>query len=681
MKKDLKISTVAIVCVLCAAVSAAHGASSVRTLGGAGTYSSAAAASGTSTSSATARGGSVRVTPTVNRVSSGTVNNSASAGVTTTRVATTPRLSIGKYLGGGTAVSGGPSIKPQNPGTSGGSSSGGVDPSVAAALRSDVDQLRRDVDTLHDADDALSDKLQNKQNSLLPKADGFVLIDDTTNEISVDVENLKDAIGTIAGKDGREVEIGSDDEYLQWRYVGDTAWQNLIAKSALVGPQGPKGEPGDGADVDLTPYAKTADVESALNTKANAADLAAKADVSALDDYAKAATLGDYAKIVDMNTAIANAITTSLANYAKIADLAPYAKTADLAGYATTDQLAQKANASDLAAKANASDVYTKTEVDEKVADVVAGDMSEALKSYAKTADVNASLAGKANTTDLDAYAKTTDVSNALNAKADKSDLTGLATTADLEAKADKSDLTGLATTADLEAKADKSELTGLAKSADVNLALANKADKSVTDALTSSLADKANRSELDAYAKTTDLSGYAKTVDVNEALAGKANSSELDAKADKATTLAGYGITDSMTAGQIKTAIDEAKLAASVDLTAYYKRGETDALLNAKQNALTPEQIAAANSGITAGDVTTYNKYAGLIAANAATATDAVNAAQNAQTTANNAAAAVASKLSGPDGSGTYLLTVNGNSKKWTSVQIIDGNGDPITE
>lgn len=663
MKKDLKISTVAIVCVLCAAVSAAHGASSVRTLGGAGTYSSAAAASGTPTSSVTARGGSVRVTPTVNRVSSGTVNNSASAGVTTTRVATTPRLSIGKYLGGGTAVSGGSSIKPQNPGTSGGSSSGGVDPSVAAALRSDVDQLRRDVDTLHDADDALSDKLQNKQNSLLPKADGFVLIDDTTNEISVDVENLKDAIGTIAGKDGREVEIGSDDEYLQWRYVGDTAWQNLIAKSALVGPQGPKGEPGDGADVDLTPYAKTADVESALNTKANAADLAAKADVSALDDYAKAATLGDYAKIVDMNTAIANAIAASLANYAKIADLAPYAKTADLAGYATTDQLAQKANASDLAAKANASDVYTKTEVDEKVANVVAGDMSEALKSYAKIADVNASLAGKANTADLDAYAKATDVSNALNAKADKSDLTGLATTTDLEAKADKS------------------ELTGLAKSADVNAALVNKADKSVTDALTSSLADKANRSELDAYAKTTDLSGYAKTVDVNEALAGKANSSELDAKADKATTLAGYGITDSMTAGQIKTAIDEAKLAASVDLTAYYKRGETDALLNTKQNALTAEQIAAANSGITAGDVTTYNKYAGLIAANAATATDAANAAQNAQTTANNAAAAVASKLSGPDGSGTYLLTVNGNSKKWTSVQIIDGNGDPITE
>ncbi len=630
MKKDLKISTVAIVCVLCAAVSAAHGASSVRTLGGAGTYSSAAAASGTSTSSATARGGSVRVTPTVNRVSSGAQSggNSSSTGSSTTRVATTPRLSIGKYLGGGTGVSGGSSIKPQNPGTSGGSSSGGVDPSVAAALRSDVDQLRRDVDGLHDADDALSDKLQSKQDTLQPKSDGFVLIDDTTHEISVDVENLKDAIGTIAGRDGREVEIGSNDEYLQWRYVGDTAWQDLIAKSALVGPQGPKGEPGDGADVDLTPYAKTADVESALSAKANASDLAAKADMSALNDYAKTTVLANYATIIDMNTAIANAIAASLANYAKVSDLDAYAKKTDLSGYATTEQLAQKANASDLAAKANVADVYaksetyTKGEVDEKVANVVAGDMSEALKSYAKTADVETALNAKANTSDLDAYAKT----------------------------------------------------------ADVNSALDTKADKSVTDALTTALADKANRSELDAYAKTSDLSGYAKTADVNEALAQKANSSDLAAKADKATTLAGYGITDAMTAEEIAAAIDEAKVAGSVDLTAYYKKGETDELLNAKQNALTAGQLAAANSGITADDVTTYNEYAGLIAANASAAQNAATAAQSAQTTANDAAAAVASKLSGPADSGTYLLTVNGDSKVWTSVQIIDKDGNPIT-
>ncbi|HBS76475.1 MAG TPA: hypothetical protein DEA31_01265 [Alphaproteobacteria bacterium] len=387
-----------------------------------------------------------------------------------------------------------------------------------------------------------------------------------------------------------------------------------------------------------------------------------------MNDYAKTTVLANYATIIDMNTAIANAIAASLANYAKVSDLDAYAKKTDLSGYATTEQLAQKANASDLAAKANVADVYaksetyTKGEVDEKVANVVAGDMSEALKSYAKTADVETALNAKANTSDLDAYAKTADVNSALDTKADKSALTGLATVADLESKADKS------------------ELNGLAKSADVNAALANKADKSVTDALTTALADKANRSELDAYAKTSDLSGYAKTADVNEALAQKANSSDLAAKADKATTLAGYGITDAMTAEEIAAAIDEAKVAGSVDLTAYYKKGETDELLNAKQNALTAGQLAAANSGITADDVTTYNEYAGLIAANASAAQNAATAAQSAQTTANDAAAAVASKLSGPADSGTYLLTVNGDSKVWTSVQIIDKDGNPIT-
>ncbi|HBP26398.1 MAG TPA: hypothetical protein DD611_00140, partial [Alphaproteobacteria bacterium] len=80
------------------------------------------------------------------------------------------------------------------------------------------------------------------------------------------------------------------------------------------------------------------------------------------------------------------------------------------------------------------------------------------------------------------------------------------------------------------------------------------------------------------------------------------------------------------------------------------------------------------------ADDVTTYNEYAGLIAANASAAQNAATAAQSAQTTANDAAAAVASKLSGPTDSGTYLLTVNGDSKVWTSVQIIDKDGNPIT-
>ncbi len=121
MKNELKISTLSIVCVLCAAIAApAFGASSVRSLGGAGTYSSAssaAAAKSDSTGNSTAnsvRGGSMRMNNT----------STSSSRLGTARAATTPRLSIGKYLGGSTAVSGGSSIRP---GESAGGNQGGSD--------------------------------------------------------------------------------------------------------------------------------------------------------------------------------------------------------------------------------------------------------------------------------------------------------------------------------------------------------------------------------------------------------------------------------------------------------------------------------------------------------------------------------------------------------------------------
>lgn len=114
MKNDLKISTLSIVCVLCAAIAApAFGAASVRSLGGVGTYSSAsnaAAAKSNSTTTAKSnaatavRGGSMRVGNTASGVSSNRVGSS--------RAATTPRLSVGKYLAGSSAVSGGASVRP-----------------------------------------------------------------------------------------------------------------------------------------------------------------------------------------------------------------------------------------------------------------------------------------------------------------------------------------------------------------------------------------------------------------------------------------------------------------------------------------------------------------------------------------------------------------------------------------
>ena len=75
--------------------------------------------------------------------------------------------------------------------------------------------------------------------------------------------------------------------------------------------------------------------------------------------------------------------------------------------------MANKADKAKTLAGYGITDAYTKTEVDEKVADVVAGDMDEALKAYAKTDYVDAELAKKANTADLGALARKDTISNA----------------------------------------------------------------------------------------------------------------------------------------------------------------------------------------------------------------------------------------------------------------------------
>ena len=56
------------------------------------------------------------------------------------------------------------------------------------------------------------------------------------------------------GTDGREIELRKDSLYIQWRYRGDSSWNNLIAYSDLkgdkgdTGAQGAKGDKGDKGD-------------------------------------------------------------------------------------------------------------------------------------------------------------------------------------------------------------------------------------------------------------------------------------------------------------------------------------------------------------------------------------------------------------------------------------------------
>lgn len=51
--------------------------------------------------------------------------------------------------------------------------------------------------------------------------------------------------GGASGKDGREVELQNNGTAIQWRYVGDSSWTDLVQLSEITGPQGPKGNTGE----------------------------------------------------------------------------------------------------------------------------------------------------------------------------------------------------------------------------------------------------------------------------------------------------------------------------------------------------------------------------------------------------------------------------------------------------
>ena len=626
MKNDLKISTLTIICVLCTAVSGAYGASSVRSFGGSGTYASASDAAAANTSSATSassvRGGSVRVNP-----GSGVSGSSTTieAGTTTNgRVATTPRLSIGHYLGGGTSISGGSSLRPQTPGSSGGSSSGGdggLDPDVAAGLRQQVDQLQRDVEDLRNADDNINDQLLDKQDALIPGDDGYIIIDDTTNEIFVDVDALQGALETVAGEDGRAVELGSNDTHLLWRYVGegDDKWRELIAKADITGPQGEKGEKGDPGD---------------------------------------AANLDAYSTTEQMNQAIGNAI-------AALADV--YATKAELANYATTDDLSLG-----LAAKANAADVYTKaevynkTEVDDKVADIVAGDVDEALANKADKTYVDSQLANKADKTELAGYATVESVSaldsemDEVNATATDAALGAAQALSGLTGKEDTSNKTqtltnsatqypsGAAVTSALAGKADKTELENYVTSDE----LAGKADQSALDSLTGRVsANEAGISELNTTMGSGELTTTDKTVlgAINELKTktdGMATDGNFEEMNNKITEMEGKldGKQDVANMAQTVTD-DETKYPSSA---AVYGELETKANASDLANYATTETVNQIEQNVTnvtqtvtqLGD-TINNAETGL----AAKVDDAVAAATEAKEAADAATSAVAGK------------------------------------
>src|SRR5690606_9863225 len=88
------------------------------------------------------------------------------------------------------------------------------------------------------------------------------------------------------GEDGREVELRKGETHVQWRYVGEPSWQDLVALADL---KGEKGDPGAIPDVenfltaeDLAGYVTSGDLSSALSGKADTAHTHEQSDIIGL---------------------------------------------------------------------------------------------------------------------------------------------------------------------------------------------------------------------------------------------------------------------------------------------------------------------------------------------------------------------------------------------------------------
>ena len=69
------------------------------------------------------------------------------------------------------------------------------------------------------------------------------VIESILKRLDVLEENGGGGSGT-PGKDGREIELQKSSTAIQWRYVGDESWTDLVQLSEITGPAGPQGEQG-----------------------------------------------------------------------------------------------------------------------------------------------------------------------------------------------------------------------------------------------------------------------------------------------------------------------------------------------------------------------------------------------------------------------------------------------------
>ena len=242
---------------------------------------------------------------------------------------------------------------------------------------------------------------------------------------------------------------------------------------------------------------------------------------------------------------------------------------------------------SELMVKTDAANVYVdaSTTLAAKLTAIIAD-----IATKASTTELTNGLSGKSDVGHAHAQADITGLTDALAAKASTEDLTtGLAGKADKTHTHAQSDITGLTDALAGKAAAShthaQSEITGLT---DALALLAAKTE--VTSAIDALRQELLGDTPVEAYNTFTELASYiTEHQEVSDAL-----TAAIGNKADKATTLAGYGITDTYTKTETDSAISDAISTATGDV----KASDVQSDLNSYKtsNDARVEAIEAAN-------------------------------------------------------------------------------------
>lgn len=432
MKNELKISTLSIVCVLCTAMAMpSFGAPAVRSLGGAGTYSSASSAASTgsksaSTAKSTVRGGSMRV---------GDAKPTTS---TSTRAAASPRLSIGKYLGGVTTVGG---SKPSSGGNLG---QAGVAQRVTKLeevlglgeydgnfgdLLIDVEQMQVDVKQLQDD---LNDMTDGGYRISVEEEDGKLTISQGDKEVWAGgfasfegLKALQDALDALTGRVSvnetaiATLETGLESLKNTVDGLGDIASGDLLNRVADL-ESTVRGLQSGGASGETVTQLQ----EDVKGLSSQVESVVARLENFATQEQIKDFVKSDAVESMIQDLATKGEITALQTEMAKLAtkDSLKVFVTSDyvtqaIAGLQTADQVSQAIDAkiANLATKAELE--TAKSELRAAIDNINAGQVE--LTNYYTKADADAKFATKDEIPDMTQYVTTTQVdttvSNAMN--------------------------------------------------------------------------------------------------------------------------------------------------------------------------------------------------------------------------------------------------------------------------